>query len=79
MPKPSRWAGRKYCTPACYRGAAAVHRLRSNLQAAEIAGDDDSVQIERGYLAVAMSRVRWQRARDLGRGPKLRSSLGRLS
>lgn len=68
-----------YCTPACCRGAAAVQRLRSNLQAAEVAGDNGGAQIERERLVVTMARIRFQRARDLGRRPKLRDSLGRLS
>ena len=66
-----------YCTPACYRGAAAVQRLRSNLRSAEDAGEYGSAQIERERLAVALSWIRFQRARNLGRRPKLKSVAAR--
>jgi hypothetical protein len=50
-----------------------MQRLRGNLQAAEDAGDNRGAQIERERLEVALSRIRFQRARDLGRRPKLKS------
>ena len=67
-----------YCTAACHQGAEAVQRLRRRLRAAEVAGDSGGAQIERERLAVTVFRIRLQRARHLGRRPRLRAFAGRL-
>jgi hypothetical protein len=61
-----------YCTDACRSGAKAVQRLRSRLREAEAAGDSGVARIEHDRLEATVSRIRFERARRLGRRPKLR-------
>ena len=78
VPASSSSAGQIYCTAACHLEAGAVQLLRHNVQAAEAAGDNDTARAEREHLVMTVSRIRWQRARDLGRRPKPRLVPGKL-